>query len=123
MQNYAKLCERSLLTKLKLYRDHRCESIRDTHYSMPIVIKVSSETVLIYIAYQMGIHRGESQDLSQVTDVSQSNRRKNAHLGERSSVDSCQRCFGHGTLVTSGVWTLLYEFDDKGSVFATNISY
>lgn len=89
-----------------------------THYST-IAIEVSSGTVLIYMAYQMGIHRGESQDLS-VTDVSQSNRRKNAHLGERSSVDSCQRCSGHGTLVTSGVWTLFYELDDKGSVLATD---
>lgn len=72
------------------------------------------------MAYQMGIHRGESQDLS-VTDVSQSNRRKNAQLGECSSADSCQRRFGCGTLVTSDVWTLFYELY-KGDIFATNVS-
>jgi len=51
-----------------------------------------------------------------VTDVSQSKRRKNAHLGERSTVDSCQRCSGHGTLVTSDVWTLFYERGDKAGI-------
>lgn len=72
------------------------------------------------MAYQMGIHRGESQDLS-VTDVSQSNRRKNAQLGECSSADSCQRRSGRGTLVTSDVWTLFYELDDKGGILAANV--
>jgi len=77
------------------------------------------------MAYQMGIHRGELWDLSlslsfSVTDVSQSKRRKNAHLGERSTVDSCQRCSGHGTLVTSDVWTLFYERRDKAGILVAN---
>lgn len=44
-------------------------------------VRPSHGTVLIYMAYQMGIHPWlESLDLV-VTDVSQSKRRKNAHLG------------------------------------------
>lgn len=39
------------------------------------VHEISPGTVLIYMAYQMGIHYGESQDIS-VTDISQSNRRE-----------------------------------------------
>lgn len=85
-----------------------------------IAVEISPGTVLIYMAYQMGIHRGELQDLL-VTDVSQSNRRKNAHLGERFT-DSCQRCSGT-QLVTSDVWTLLYERGDKGGIIlVVNVS-
>lgn len=39
------------------------------------IYEISPGTVLIYLAYQMGIHYGESQDIS-VTDISQSNRRE-----------------------------------------------
>lgn len=75
------------------------------------------------MAYQMGIHRGESQDLSRWLTLVNQTEEKMLSSAKRSPADSCQRRSGRGTLVTSDVWTLFYELDDKGGILATNSFY